>query len=193
MDEALSQDIVSLHVPLTFDGPCPTHQMINRQTLKKMHQGALLVNSSRGDVTDGGALLESMHRGHVHAALDVWPGEPGIDTALLDATIAASPHVAGYSVEGKQNGTLQIYAAFCRWLEIEAPMAVTGTGEQANGSSDSPAQLARLIIQSCDVVEDDLAIRRLSGLPPGEVAAGFDQLRKTYRLRHDVDTQLRSL
>lgn len=186
MDEALAQDIVSLHVPLTRDGPCPTFQMINKLTINQMHQGALLVNSSRGDVTHGGALLVALHSGQLQAALDVWPGEPAIDTALVQASVVASPHVAGYSVQGKQSGTLQIYESFCEWQGIETSPVVTAPSERQTGSDYDPDQLAHLIIHSCEVARDDSDIRRLAGLPPGDVAAGFDQLRKTYRLRHDV-------
>lgn len=186
MTEALAQDVVSLHVPLTRDGPCPSYQMINQNSLEAMPKGALLVNSARGDVSHGDALLDSLQKGRIHAALDVWPGEPGIETDLLDATVLASPHVAGYSVEGKQNGTMQIYDAFCRWLGTEPPVALNRSREKPIESIKDANDLAGSITRSCDVAADDSAIRQLMGLAPAEVATGFDQLRKTYRLRHDV-------
>ncbi|NNE06585.1 MAG: 4-phosphoerythronate dehydrogenase, partial [Xanthomonadales bacterium] len=182
MDEALDHDIVSLHVPLTRNGPYPTRHLINRQNLKQVREGALLVNTSRGDVIESNALLHSLQNGRLNAALDVWPNEPAISTQLLDATVVASPHVAGYSFEGKQNGTLQIYHAFCNWLGIEHE----SWPNQQKLVPVNPADLAKSLTRSCAVETDDRNIRRLGGLPPDEVASGFDNLRKDYRLRHDI-------
>ncbi|MCH5374123.1 MAG: 4-phosphoerythronate dehydrogenase, partial [Planctomycetes bacterium] len=118
LGEALSQDIVCLHVPLIRSGPWPTERLLGTDELKSMKDAALLVNTARGDVVDGPALLDQLNVGRLRAALDVWPGEPRIDRALLEAVTVATPHVAGYSDDGKFNGTLMVYRAFCDWLGV---------------------------------------------------------------------------
>ncbi len=84
-----------------------------------MNDDSLLVNAARGDVVDGDALLAELTSKRLHAALDVWPGEPRINSRLLDATTVATPHVAGYSDDGKRNGTQKVYRAFCRWARLQ--------------------------------------------------------------------------
>jgi erythronate-4-phosphate dehydrogenase len=185
LDEALSQDIVCLHVPLTRHGPHPTLRMINPERLAQMHDSALLVNTARGDVLDGAALLSQLRNGRLHAALDVWPGEPGIDPELVKATTVATPHVAGYSNEGKLNGTLMVYKAFCVGLD-EAPIVPVQPSEfleidlhLVNNPISSALEVA------CFVQRQDSAMRRLIDLAPGERAILFDRLRREYPPRRD--------
>lgn len=186
LDQALQQDIVSLHVPLTCHGTYATHSMLDIPRLARMRDGAILVNTARGEVVDGAALLRNCRAGRLHAALDVWPGEPAIDLRLLQATVLASPHVAGYSKEGKQNGTLMIYQEFLRWLgeavTVPAPCASPDLIHCLSGQGDP---LTDVLDTVCGVAEDDRAMR--AQLPPGhhDTATAFDQLRSAYRLRHD--------
>lgn len=186
LDEALAQDIVCLHVPLTRGGPCPTHRFIGRAELGRMTPGALLVNTARGDVLDGGALLSELRSGRLHAALDVWPGEPLLDAALLEATTVATPHVAGYSDDGKRKGTLLVYAAFCAWAGLTpvaqpappaaAPLLRIEAGENA---------LASALDAACFVQRHDSAMRDLIRLSVELRAAAFDRLRRDYPPRFD--------
>jgi erythronate-4-phosphate dehydrogenase len=186
LDEALAQDIVCLHVPLTRGGPYPTHRFIGREQLDRMRPGALLLNTARGDVVDGDALLGELRSGRLHAALDVWPGEPLIDAALLEATTVATPHVAGYSDDGKRKGTLMVYAAFCAWANLtplaspepsgDAPLLRVETGANA---------LARALDAACFVRRHDAAMRLLIGLAMERRAQEFDRLRRDYPPRRD--------
>jgi erythronate-4-phosphate dehydrogenase len=186
LDDALARDIVCLHVPLTREGPCPTHRMIAAAALGRMRDGALLVNTARGDVVDGTALLAELQSGRLHAALDVWPGEPRIDAALLLATCVATPHVAGYSDDGKRNGTLMVYAAFCRWAGLQAvqslPELDTKPPLQLTRSEDA---LDIALDASCFVRSHDAALRALAPLSAEHRAAGFDRLRRDYPKRRD--------
>ena len=178
MQEVLAQPIVSVHVPLTVSGPFPTWHMINSTILQQMQGGALLVNTSRGDVTNGDALLAALKHGDIHAALDVWPGEPELDRNLLAATTASSPHVAGYSIEGKRSGSLMIYRAFRNWLELQDdwnPPDQEKPLETVLDPNHDP--VGRMLELCCGVGSDDLALRQSS--------SNFDGLRKNYRLRRD--------
>ena len=186
LEEALAQDIVCLHVPLTRDGPYPTHRFIGRKELGRMRPGALLVNSARGDVVDGDALLAELRSGRLHAALDVWPGEPLIEAALLEATTVATPHVAGYSDDGKRRGTLMVYAAFCAWAGLTpvAPPAAPGAAPVLRIEAGEDA-LTRAFDAACFVRRHDAAMRELIGLSPLQRARQFDGLRRDYPPRRD--------
>jgi erythronate-4-phosphate dehydrogenase len=187
LDEALSQDIVCLHVPLNRHGSYPTFRMIDSQRLARMHDSALLLNTARGDVVDGAALLSQLKSGRLHAALDVWPNEPQIDPELIRATTVATPHVAGYSSDGKLNGTLMVYMAFCAWLD--EPPAATGDDEEYL-DLDIDLNLAKKPVSSvletvCFVQEHDNAMRNLAELKPVERVRMFDSLRRDYPTRRD--------
>jgi erythronate-4-phosphate dehydrogenase len=184
MEKALDQSIVSLHVPLTRHGPYATSKMINACRLSQLNKNALLINTSRGGVVDSDPLLSELESGRILAALDVWPNEPAFDTSLLQASIVASPHVAGYSVEGKQNGTWLIYEAFCKWLGIEAIPVQCKPGSTV--MTNHPESIVRSVSAACNVAEDDQAMRALLTLNSEERSSGFDHLRQNYRLRHDL-------
>lgn len=99
-------DLVSLHVPYTRKGPYATDGMADEKFFSRMKRGAFFVNSSRGEVVDETALLRALEGKRVAGAvIDVWRGEPDIDRRLLDRALLATPHIAGYSLQGKANGT----------------------------------------------------------------------------------------
>ena len=184
--KALNQAIISLHVPLTHKGKHATYRMINGEILGDMPDGALLVNSARGDVVDGGALLPELTRGRLHAALDVWPDEPHLDPELLAATTVASPHVAGYSVDGKLRGTSMIFDAYCRWAGIESkPRARSDDPKLRIDLPQGRDPVSTALKSACSVQQDDQALRTLAALPPPMRAEAFDRLRLEYRPRRD--------
>lgn len=107
LDDLLQQsDIVTLHVPLQSVGEDATFHLMNDVTLKLMKPGAWFINTSRGGVADTCALKKALQQKHLSGAiLDVWENEPLIDRALLSLTFIGTPHIAGYSLDGKVNGT----------------------------------------------------------------------------------------
>lgn len=107
LDEALGKaDAVTLHVPLVADGPFKTAGMADDSFFGMMKRGASFVNSSRGEVVDDEALKRALDCGRVsQAVIDVWNGEPRIDRGLLRRAAIATPHIAGYSLQGKAMGT----------------------------------------------------------------------------------------
>jgi erythronate-4-phosphate dehydrogenase len=184
-DDALACDIVSLHVPLTDSGPYRTRGMLGQERLERMPHGALLVNAARGDVVDGDALLHKLRDGSIHAALDCWPGEPRLNSELLQRATVATPHVAGYSDDGKRNGTRIVYQAFCAWAGLTPVGRVADGRRLALRVHDANSALTEALEAACFVPRHDAALRRLAGLPTDEVAAGFDALRKDYPYRRD--------
>jgi len=183
--EALSCDIVSLHVPLTRSGPYPTLRMIGREQLARLADGSLLVNAARGDVVDGPELLGQLRAGRLHAALDTWPNEPGLDPELLERTVVATPHVAGYSDDGKRNGSRIVCAAFCAWAGIDRPPPAADSRRLALSIEDPDAAVDEALEAACFVARHDAALRGLAAAPPAEIARGFDRLRREYPFRRD--------
>jgi|WetSurMetagenome_2_1015567.scaffolds.fasta_scaffold00463_2 erythronate-4-phosphate dehydrogenase len=101
-------DIITVHVPYTREGTDKTHHLINGENLRAMKKDCYLFNSSRGEVVDNPALLTALESGHIAGTvLDVWEGEPDADRRLIARADISTPHIAGYSVDGKANGTIK--------------------------------------------------------------------------------------
>lgn len=99
-------DVITFHTPMTRDGKYPTFHLLDRNLVDKMERKPLIINSARGPVTDTQALLYGLHSGKIGcAAIDCWENEPGISPELLDLAAVATPHIAGYSREGKIRAT----------------------------------------------------------------------------------------
>jgi len=156
-----------------------------------------LINTARGAVVDNRALAKVLRKGLLAGAiLDVWENEPQIDIELLQMTAIASPHIAGYSFDGKVQGTLQIYNAVCQFLgiqpqwnpgphlpPIESPVIAIAT----NGRPDEEV-LHRVLKQVYDIAADDHSIRELSKHPEWtreDRGDHFDQLRRHYPVRRE--------
>ena len=115
---AAQADIITFHTPLTFDGDCPTWHMAGRDFFTSLKRKPVVINSSRGGVVDESELLNALETGHVKAAvIDTWENEPDINLRLLDKAVIATPHIAGYSADGKANATRMSLEAVCRFLK----------------------------------------------------------------------------
>jgi len=189
LDEALDADIVTLHVPLTREGPDATLHMVNDRFLGRLRAGAVLLNTSRGGVVDTAALRRALQTGRLEGAvLDVWENEPGIDLDLLRRVDLGTSHIAGYSFDGKVNGTQMLYKAVCAWLGWPAdwrpvlpPPPVPAVTVRAEGEDG----LREAVLAVYDIERDDAALRGLLDLPAAERGPAFDRLRKDYPQRRE--------
>ncbi|MBS2210584.1 4-phosphoerythronate dehydrogenase PdxB [Carboxylicivirga mesophila] len=112
-------DIITFHTPLTKEGDDKTYHLCDRGLLSRMKPGAVVINSSRGEVVDGSALKEAIASKQIgQAVLDVWENEPEIDTDLLAKVWLATPHIAGYSQDGKAKGTEMSVRAVSRFFKL---------------------------------------------------------------------------
>lgn len=195
LDEVLPQcDAITLHVPLTDGVPHATRGMADAGWFRLLRSGALFLNASRGEVVDEPALLAAMDEGRIRrSVLDVWDHEPWLDDHLLCRTDLATPHIAGYSYDGKLRGTEMIYAECCRVLGVEpswdaeafrpAPALPETTLDAAEGTDE--AALYALVRRMYDIEADDRALR----LPPepDRTLRGrkFEHLRRTYPVRRE--------
>jgi len=119
-EEVLTCDIITIHTPLTREGEDPAYHLFNERVLNYLKEGTILINSARGEVVDNLALLEVLKQKKIFTAFDVFESEPNILTGLLSYLDIATPHIAGYSYEGKVNGTKLIYDAFCKCFSFRA-------------------------------------------------------------------------
>ncbi len=112
-------DIITLHVPLEYAGKYPTFHLANADFFRSCKRKPLFINASRGETADTAAVLEALAAGSIRsAALDVWENEPAINRALLQKAAIATPHIAGYSADGKANGTANAVRVTARALNI---------------------------------------------------------------------------
>ena len=110
-------DIITFHTPLTKDGEYPTYHMADAAFFASLRKKPLIINSSRGPVVDNEALLHALESGQVsNAVIDTWEGEPKMNLKLLEKAIIATPHIAGYSADGKANATRMSLQAIAQFL-----------------------------------------------------------------------------
>jgi erythronate-4-phosphate dehydrogenase len=193
LDEVLQADIVPVHVPLTRDGPWPTHHLVDAGFLAQLGPGAIFINTSRGAVADNAALYRLLDtRPDLSIVLDVWEGEPAINTDLLGRVALGTPHIAGYSLDGKLRGTGMIYRAACecfdrtpRWEAAEELPAGPVLALAESQSRDVLSGTRAAVYCSYDIREDDTRLRALLSLAPAKRPAFFDRLRKEYPVRRE--------
>lgn len=194
MHEACANSIISLHLPLTRTGKYPSKDLFDPEQLAALHSDTLLVNTARGGVIEKNALLAQLQSGRIQAALDVWPDEPFIAPKLLAAVTVATPHVAGYSREGKRAGTEMIYQAFCSAFAHKTPdLPSTDTDAVTHffpPSTSADEIVQRLIQASCPVARDDGALRALARPSRDTGHVQFDSLRTAYPERREFKSQL---
>jgi erythronate-4-phosphate dehydrogenase len=170
LEELLSRsDIVTLHTPLDRT----THHLINDRTMALMHNDAVLINASRGEVVSTQALLNAPQR----LLIDVWEHEPEINRDLLAKAIVTTPHIAGYSSQGKANATAMVVRAAAKRFSLPLtdwyPEQVRITERQ-----EIDWQTMCLTIQShCDL---DAESQRLKAAP-----GSFESMRNGYRYREE--------
>lgn len=184
--EALRADIVTLHVPLIDTGVDATRHLFSAIELSTLTAGQLLINSCRGAVIDNLALLQRLRQPAPPAVvLDVWEQEPAVPQALFERVLRGSPHIAGYSVEGKLRGTAMVLAALHEWLGHGA-WSESVPETEADYAEDVKSEAGLLsLLQRRYRLDDDH--RRLGEvIIAADPAAGFDRLRRQYPPRHEL-------
>lgn len=192
-DQVLQSDILCIHTPLTREGSHPTHHLLDSAAIQKLKPGALLINAGRGPVVCQQALkARLLERKDISVVLDVWETEPNPDAALMDLTLISTPHIAGYSLDGKIRGTWMLHAAAMAWLEqgtqqepvsdVQLPQSYRW---QPNCSQDD--NIHEAVMQVFSIASDSTRMRAAL-LPLSDDGARrqmFDQLRKRYPIRRE--------
>ncbi len=209
MQEILSCDIVTLHVPLTREGEYATERFFGEREFERMRPGSLFANAARGGVMDASAALHWAADGNP-LVLDVFSSEPRIDPALVHAADIATPHIAGHAWDGKLLGTEMVCEAVCEWFDVKRhkgteaqrhkvrsegsrlrPVSrdfggqALGQREMADDVQDVYGEVLEIVRSVYDVRVDDAALRRAVELEPEAVAAEFARLRAEYPVRRE--------
>jgi erythronate-4-phosphate dehydrogenase len=196
LDEIVQRcDVISLHTPLTRSGEYPTRHLFDAGRLGQLRHGAWLINASRGAVVDNNALHDVLlDREDLQAVLDVWEGEPQVNVALADLCVIGTPHIAGYSLDGRQRGTEQIYKALCAFLGQPASISLEDLlprpwlAQVSLDAGTDPAWALNMLCRGVyDPRRDDADFRRSL---VGDTAAqrlAFDALRKHYPPRREIE------
>lgn len=177
-DELLRvSDVITFHVPITFNGKYPTYHMLGSSNLHHCKPTVLVINSSRGGVVDEISLLEFLYQNpDAEAAIDVWENEPNYNRQLSKRTLVATPHVAGYSLEGKVMATKMVVDSISQhfglgidpWWPTPNPLENKIRIEEANS-------LLSLIERTYNIDADDIRNQTCS----------FEGCRNTYAFRRD--------
>lgn len=188
-------DVISLHTPLNKTGEHPTHHLLNAENLSQLQQGAWMINASRGPVIDNLALRQLLgQRKDLQAVLDVWEVEPSVDAELAALCRIATPHIAGYSLDGKLRGTVQIYSAFCKFAgqpekhRLDDLMPEPWLAQMRFCPSAPTDWLIASICRAVyDPRRDDADFRRSLVSDNVQQRTAFDALRKNYPMRREVE------
>ena len=207
--EVLSQPVVSLHAPLTKTGAYPSFGSVGLAALLALPEQAILISAGRGGVVRDSVLKElAARRADVRLVLDVWENEPSIDSELIQLADIATPHIAGYSLDGKRNGLEQIRRRLIQYFDLQAIAEINweeADGDKlhipigqilaSRGEVDSDSKLAALraaMLTCYDLRRDDKALRTalLGSFSAGDSeevrAKAFDRLRKEYPERREI-------
>ena len=188
-------DVISLHTPLTRIGAGATWHLFDEPRLQQLKPGTWLINAARGPVVDNAALRTALlAREDLQAVLDVWEAEPEVDVDLAELCVLATPHIAGYSLDGKQRGTAQIYQAYCEFIgqtpsiQLSDLLPAPWLSEVTLHADSDPAwALAMLCRGVYDPRRDDADFRRSLVGSVAEQRAAFDVLRKRYPVRREIE------
>lgn len=192
LKEIFKCDIITFHTPLNLSGIDKTLHLINKDNLAQLKENTILINTSRGAVIDNNALFQILKRNKIITAIDVWENEPELNLDLLSRTDIATPHIAGYSYEGKVNGTIMIYNSLCEFLNIEKKFDFTLPAVQdpiieMTFSDRFESTINQLISNIYTIADDDLRMRKMLGMNKTDAVKEFDNQRKIYHIRREFN------
>jgi len=192
-------DFLTIHTPLTHEGIDKTFHLADAGFFSSLKPGVVFLNASRGAVTDSQALKAAIQAARLQAVvLDVWENEPNIDTELLQMVDLGTPHIAGYSYDGKVAGMIMIYNALCTHFHLRPTHAIEDFLPQpdvprlkieTNELSDEES-LTRAVERIYSIKRDDENLRQIARQSPGERGRYFDDLRKQYPVRREFQNTM---
>ena len=177
-------DIITFHTPLTTDGEFPTFHLANEEFFSKLRKTPVIINTARGGVVDEQAMLHAYDKRLVREMIiDTWEGEPHINPELLQKAAIATPHIAGYSADGKSNATRMALRAVChhfaidicdedKFMMLTAPPTLELSNSRTLGLSQSEAALSLY-----NPLHDSTLLKA--------TPADFEALRNNYPLRRE--------
>jgi erythronate-4-phosphate dehydrogenase len=194
LQELLGCDFITLHTPLTREGQDKTHHLADDNFFASLKTGCVFINTCRGAVHDTAALKAAIQNKKLGAViLDVWENEPNIDCELLRLVDISTPHIAGYSLDGKIAGMIMIYDAACEHFGLKPKHKIEDflpppTVPQITIDKISPNQqllLHEIVRQVYVINRDDFNTREIAMVELEKRGKFFDDLRKNYPVRRE--------
>jgi len=187
-------DFITLHTPLTFTGIDKTFHLANEKFFDSLKDGCIFLNTARGPVVETKALKHAIRSGKLAASvLDVWDNEPNIDPELLEMVDIATPHIAGYSLDGKVAGMITIYRKICEHLGLKAKFdsnsflpAPAVARLEINPTTAAKQDIIRQAVEKIyDINADDLRNNGILKMPANKRGQLFDRIRDDYFARRE--------
>lgn len=167
-------DIITIHTPYTRSGRHATHHLFDDARLHTLRRQPMLINAARGPIVDNEALCRAIDSRLVsRAVIDCWENEPAISRKLLSRTFIATPHIAGYSRQGKIRASRMASEAVARHFSLTLPEP-----EPKVPMTAPKIVSAEAIAASYDPMADTEALRAAPEM--------FEDLRNHYNLREEV-------
>lgn len=192
LEEVLGADIITLHVPLNKEGIDRTYHLFDKEILSKLKENLILINSSRGPVINNTELEQVMDGKNFTVCLDVWENEPLLNLDLLKKVRFGTPHIAGYSLEGKVNGTVMVYNQLCKFLNTPPKWKsrlekVENSIIEISEKDSFEKTLNNIFSRILKFETDDKSVRGLFEIEEDKRGKYFDGLRKNYSLRREFN------
>lgn len=168
-------DIITFHTPLITTGKYKTFHMADKNFFDSLIKKPVIINTSRGEVVETDAILEALGNGKISdAVIDVWENEPNINLELLHKVYIGTPHIAGYSIDGKLNATRMTLESLCDYFNIDAEINL----KRENKNDDTLSTYINDDILSKYNPKDDYSL--LYSHPED-----FEKIRGNYKLRKE--------
>lgn len=174
---AAESDIITFHTPLTACGPHPTKNLAGKEFFSLVRPGAVIINSARGGVVDEAELKKNIVGKNCIACLDTWAGEPDIDRELLGMAAIATPHIAGYTIQGKANASSMAVNELARHFGLPLRNWYPDGIERQRIRPVSWEEMTGTIMRYCDIGQQTVMLTQEPG--------NFEKFREEYPYREE--------
>lgn len=184
LDEIAAEcDIITFHTPLTRSGEHPTWHLADEAFFNSLRRAPIIINSARGAVVDNRAWAEAIRAGIAGPAIiDCWENEPAISPELLSLAAIATPHIAGYSLQGKQRASQMALTALCRHFGLPAMSITDADGHPIEVAPCAETITEYIALDGYNPLDDTAALR--------SNPSAFESLRNNYVLRPELPAGL---
>jgi len=187
-EDCLKADFITLHLPLTFNGPFKTFDLIGERELSIISENSIIINTARGYVLNELSLIKKRIKGIV---IDCWDNEPNVNILLIEKADIATPHIAGHTYEGKLNGSITVHKAFCKYLNINDKIIIENKNNfrtktiEIDANRNSDEEILREIVFKCFPIYNNNLEKNMSFSKANRIKNHFISLRKNYPLRYE--------
>lgn len=170
-------DVITFHTPITKDGKYPTYRLADRCFFESLCKNPLIINAARGGIVDETELLAALDTGRISdCIIDCWLNEPDINRELVRSALISTPHIAGYSADGKHNATKQTIASVAGYFGLE-PSEIQTIEPKQTIITDSDELPYRLLV-SYNIEDDSFLLK--------DAPHNFEKLRNNYHIRRET-------